>query len=215
VKTGWIVTWRDEKAWTVTGPGVITRRFAALSGNPAKPTVGEVQRAPAIWLGGSGGRFVSGGDRALFVSTEVGGRGQHVWTAALFDGGTAAALKNPNADTGQLRMSGWDAARMIPVIRPGSAVDGPVAGDWGCDSFVLVAGEPQEAKRGAGVLYGARLDRDGKRLDPKGRPSTLVDGQMPLANPVLRFGGDRGVLVFEQRDKGRSTLRGGVLRCSG
>lgn len=206
VDEGWHLAWNDEKSWSFAN--IITRRFAWLSGNPRRPAVASVQRAPSVHLGGEGGRFIAARSRALYVGAQVGGRGQRVWTGVLLDQ-QARFLPNPNSER-PFGMSMWDPSHMIPIVPGSAAVDGMVAASVACGRYLLVArAAPVKLERGGNYkLLAARLDRDGRRLDDSRGLTVLHESPSPIANPASASGGVRHLLVFELHDvDGTSRLR--------
>lgn len=209
IKDGWILAWNDEKSWSFHN--IITRRFGRLAGDPRRPSLDNVEVAPSVHLGGQGGRLVEAGDRALYVSAQVGGRGQRVWTAALLDR-RAAPLRNPNPER-PYGMSKWDPSRMIPVVPGGTAAEGLVAGSFACGRYLLAArAAPTHRQSSMYSLIGTRLDANGHRLDGSEAHATLHESRTPIANPASAAADDRHLVVFEVHDEsGRSRLLGRVV----
>lgn len=213
INDGWILAWNDEKAWSFQN--IITRRFGRLAGDPRRPALENVEVAPSVHLGGDGGRLVGAGDRALYVSSQVGGRGQRVWTAVLLDR-RAEPLRNPNPERPS-GMSQWDPSRMIPVVPAGTAAEGVVSVSFACGRYLLAAraapvGTLSEVYR----LLGARLDADGRRLDGPGSLPVLHESATPIVNPASAASGDLHLVVFEQHDAlGVSRLFARVVRDCG
>ncbi len=213
VDGGWHLAWNDEVAWGFQN--IITRRFGQLVGDPRRPALANVEMAPSVHLGGEGGRLVTAGDRTLYVSAQVGGRGQRVWTAALLDR-RAAAQRNPNPEK-PYGMSMWDPARMIPVVPPGNAADGVVAGSFACKEFLLVARFlPLDRRSSAYRLMAVRLDADGRRLESSQAAVVLFESQTPVAEPASASTSEGHLVVFVQRDgRGSSRLHARLIQSCG
>jgi hypothetical protein len=209
IRDGWVLAWNDEKSWSFQN--IVTRRFGRLAGDSRRPSLVNVEVAPSVHLGGDGGRLVAAGDRALYVSAQVGGRGQRVWTAALLDS-RAVPLRNPNPEK-PYGMSKWDPSRMIPVVPGGTAAEGAVAGSFACGRYLLaVRASPSGKPPGVYRVLGARLDEDGRRLDDAAALPVLQESAAPIVNPVSAAAGDRHLVVFEQHDAGGvSRLRARVV----
>jgi hypothetical protein len=214
LSSGWLLSWKDERAWTRDNAnGTITRRFARLAEPSDRRVLVEVRTSPASALGGSGGRWISAGNHALFAGWGVVGRGQRVATASLFAAGSAIALPNPNTEE-KAGISDWNTQRMIPIFALSIAVEGPVAADFGCGVYLLIARKPPTRAPSTNYqLVAARLAPDGRRLD-HGAVS-VHESSTPVAGPVLKFGGDAFLLVWEQQDAvGRKTLYARPLKPS-
>lgn len=198
---GWLLSWNDEKNWTKSGVGMITRRFARLGVRSGRVEVLAVARSPAAHLGRSGGAFASdGGSEALYAGWGVVGRGNRTATAALFGAEQASARKNP-APERRARGSGWNTERMIPLYDAGVAVDGPIAAAFGQGVYLTAArqaysGKPSDPNR----LLGSRLTAGGVRLDAAPAWPVLHDSPYRIASPFLASGDGRFLLAFEQED---------------
>lgn len=209
---GWLLSWNDEKDW-VKGD-MVTRRFARLGTRDGKVTVREVQRAPAIHVGRSGGQFAGdGASTTLYASWSVVGRGKKAATAALFGGEGASALKNPNPEQARLG-SGWNTERMMTLYNLGIPVDGPVAVAYGQGMYLAAAreaytGKPSDRNR----LLGSRLTPAGLRLDKASAWPVLHESPHRIANPALAAGDGQFLLAFEQEDAaGRRQIWTRILR---
>lgn len=196
---GWLLSWNDERDW-VKGD-MITRRFARLAVRNGKPVVREVQRAPAIHVGRSGGRFASdGASSVLYAGWSIVGRGKKAATAALFGGQGATALRNPNPDPPR-QGSGWNIERMMTLYDLAIPVDGPVAIAFGQGMYLAAAreaysGTPTDRNR----LLGSRLTTAGVRIDKASAWPVLHQSAYRIANPSLAGGGRQFLLAFEQED---------------
>ncbi len=203
VGDGWLLSWNDEKAWSLSGGAttMITRHFARLAAHNGKPAVLDVQRSPAIHLGRSGGRFASdGASSALYAGWGVAGIGNRIAAAALFAAGRAGPLKNPNPEQAR-GWSGWNTERMITLYNLGVPVDGPVAAAFGQGMYLAVAreaysGKPNDRNR----LLGACLTTAGVRIDKAPAWTVLHDSPHRIANPALAGGSSHFLLAFEQED---------------
>lgn len=214
VGSGWLLSWNDEKNWTKSGAGIITRQFARLGRRSARLEVLEVQRSPALHLGRSGGAFASnGGSYALYAGWGVVGRGNRTATAALFDADRASARKNPDPEQ-RARGSGWNAERMIPLYDAGVAVDGPVAAAVGQGVYLTAArvaysGKPSDRNR----LLGSRLTATGVRIDASPAWPVLHESPHRIGSPFLAAGDRQFLLAFEQEDaSGRRRIWAKILK---
>ncbi|HMM46969.1 MAG TPA: hypothetical protein PKC12_03210 [Thiobacillaceae bacterium] len=200
---GWLLSWNDEKGWAQTGTGMITRHFAWLAERGGRPEVRDVQRAPAVALGRSGGRFAGdGASSVLYAGWGVAGRGSRIASAALFGPGRASAHKNPNPEPTR-RLSGWNTERMIPLYDFAIPVDGPVAAAFGQGGYLVVArdaysGAANERRRNR--LLGTRLTTAGARIDVPSAPQVLHQSPHRVARPALAGGNQQFLLAFEQED---------------
>ena len=172
-----------------------------------------MQRAPAIHVGRSGGRFASDGASALYAGWGIVGRGKRAATAALFDSGKASPLKNPNPEpTGQ--GSGWNTEYMMSLYDLGVPVDGPVAVAFGQGIYLAAArgayaGKASDRNR----LLGSRLTRAGVRIDKGAAWPVLHQSPHRLANPALAGGRSHFLLAFEEEDPGgQRRIRAKILR---
>lgn len=217
VRTGghWLLSWNDEKGWSQSGgvAGTITRHFARLAIQKGRPAVLDVQRAPAVALGRSGGQFAGdGGSAALYTGWGIAGRGNQVATAALFDADRAAALKNPNPEQAR-GWSGWDTSQMIALHDASASVDGPVAAAFGLGLYLTVAreaysGQPSDRNR----LLGSRLTPAGLRIDKAPDWPVLHESPHRIAHPALAAGNRQFLLVFEQEEaSGRRQIGAKIL----
>ena len=211
---GWLLSWNDEKNWTKSGAGMITRRFARLGIRSGGVEVLEAQRSPAVHLGRSGGAFASdGASSALYAGWGVVGRGNRTATAALFDADRASARRNPDPEQ-RARGSGWNTERMIPLYDAGVAVDGPVAAAFGRGTYLTAAreaysGKPSDRNR----LLGSRLTAAGARIDAAPAWPVLHDAPHRIASPFLAAGDGQFLLAFEQEDAaGRRRIWAKVLQ---
>jgi hypothetical protein len=200
---GWLLSWNDEKAWSQTGGAgtTITRRFGQLAARRGSIEVQAVERAPAVALGQTGGRFASAGaPSTLYAGWGVAGRGNRVATAALFGSDGAAALANPNPERPR-HWSGWNLQRMLTLYDPGIPLDGPLAVAYGQGMYLAAArqaysGKPGERNR----LLGSRLSTRGVRLDTGPAWPLLHESPYRLADPFLAAGDGLFLLAFEQED---------------
>lgn len=196
---GWLLSWNDEKAWSLTG-GMITRHFARLAVRNGKTAVLDVQRAPSIHVGGRGGRFASAGSStALYAGWGIVGRGNRAATAALLDS-DASPIRNPNPEQDK-RASGWNTERMMTLFNLGVPVDGPVAAAFGQGMYLVAAreaysGKPADRNR----LLGSRLTPAGVRIDKASAWPVLHESPHRIANPALAGGNRHFLLAFEQED---------------
>jgi hypothetical protein len=199
---GWLLSWNDEKAWSLTGGAttMITRHFAKLAVRNGKTAVLDVQRAPAIHVGRSGGRFASdGASTALYAGWGIVGRGNRAATAALFDS-DASPIRNPNPEQDK-RASGWNTERMMTLFNLGVPVDGPVAVAFGQGMYLAAAreaysGKPTDHNR----LLGSRLTPAGVRIDKASAWPVLHESPHRIASPALAGGNRHFLLAFEQED---------------
>lgn len=199
---GWLLSWNDEKAWSLSGGAatMITRHFARLAVRNGKTAVLDVQRAPAIHLGRSGGRFAGdGGPAALYAGWAIVGRGNRAATAALFDS-DASPIRNPNPEQDK-RASGWNTERMMTLFNLGVPIDGPVAAAFGQGMYLAAAreaysGKPTDRNR----LLGSRLTPAGVRIDKAPAWPVLHESSHRIANPALAGGNRHFLLAFEQED---------------
>ena len=202
VGDGWLLSWNDEKAWSLSGGAatMITRHFARLAVRNGKPAVLDVQSSPVVHLGRSGGRFASDGtSSALYAGWGSAGSGNRIATAALFDADPAGPLKNPNPEQAR-GWSGWNTERMITLYNL-DPVDGPVAAAFGQGIYLAVArqaysGKPNDRNR----LLGSRLTTAGVRIDKAPAWTVLHDSPHRIANPALAGGSSHFLLAFEQED---------------
>lgn len=199
---GWLLSWNDEKAWSLTGGAttMITRHFAKLAVRNGKVAVLDVQRAPAIHVGRSGGRFAGGGGPlALYAGWAIVGRGNRAATAVLFDS-DASSIRNPNPEQDK-RASGWNTERMMTLFNLGVPVDGPVAAAFSQGMYLAAAreaysGKPTDRNR----LLGSRLTPSGVRIDKASAWPVLHESPYRIANPALAGGSRHFLLAFEQED---------------
>lgn len=212
---GWLLSWNDEKAWTLAGGAttMITRHFGRLSVRDGQLAVLDVRRSPTAHLGRSGGRFASSGaSAALYVGWGMAGSGNRIASAALFDG-RASPLKNPNPEQAR-GWSGWNTERMITLYNLEVPVDGPVAAAFGQDLYLAVArvshsGRPNDRNR----LLGSRLTSAGVRIDKAPAWTVLHDSRYRVANPALSGGSRHFLLAFEQEDAaGRRQVWAKILK---
>lgn len=202
VGDGWLLSWNNEKAWSLSGGAttMITRHFAKLAVRNGKAAVLDVQRAPAIHVGRSGGRFAAGGGpSALYAGWAIVGRGNRAATAVLFDS-AASAIRNPNPEPDK-RASGWNTERMMTLFSLGVPVDGPVAAAFGQGMYLAAAreaysGKPTDRNR----LLGSRLTPAGVRIDKASAWPVLHESPQRIANPALAGGSRHFLLAFEQED---------------
>lgn len=197
IGNGWLVSWNDEKSWKKGD--MITRRFARLARRGGRAEVQEVQRAPTVHLGRSGGQFASDGvSGALFAGWGIVGRGNRIATAAQFGAERAVPLRNPNPEQAK-RGSGWNTERMLTLYDASVPVDGPVAVAFDLQMYLAVAreaysGRPSDRNR----LRGSRLTPAGMRIG--GAAPVVHESPYRLANPVLAAGNRGFLLAFEQED---------------
>ncbi len=202
VGDGWLLSWNDEKSWSLSGGAstMITRHFAKLAVRNGKMAVLDVQRAPAIHVGRSGGRFaVGGGPSALYAGWAIVGRGNRAATAVLFDS-DASPIRNPNPEQDK-RASGWNTDRMMTLFSLDVPVDGPVAATFGQGMYLAAAreaysGKPTDRNR----LLGSRLTPAGVRIDKASAWPVLHESPHRIANPALAGGSRHFLLAFEQED---------------
>lgn len=202
VGDGWLLSWNDEKAWSLSGGAttMITRHFAKLVARNGKAAVLDVQRAPAIHVGRSGGRFAGGGGpSALYAGWAIVGRGNRAATAVLFDS-EASVIRNPNPEQDKWA-SGWNTERMMTLFSLGVPVDGPVAAAFGQGMYLAAAreaysGKPADRNR----LLGSRLTSAGVRIDKAPAWPVLHESPHRIANPALAGGNRHFLLAFEQED---------------
>lgn len=210
----WLLSWNDEKGWSQSGAaGTITRHFARLALQKGRPAVLDVQRAPVVALGRSGGQFAGdGGPAALYAGWGIAGRGNRVATAALFGADRVAALKNPNSEQAR-GWSGWDTSQMIALHDASASIDGPVAAAFGQGLYLTVAreaysGQPNDRNR----LLGSRLTPAGLRIDKAPDWPVLHESPHRIAHPALAAGNRQFLLVFEQEDaSGRRQIGAKIL----
>lgn len=219
VGDGWLLSWADEKAWSLSGGAttMITRHFARLAAHNGKPAVLDVQRSPAVHLGRSGGGFASdGASSALYAGWGRAGTGNRIAAAALFDAGRAGPLKNPNPEQPR-GWSEWNTERMITLYNLGIPVDGPVAAAFGQGMYLAAArqaysGKPNDRNR----LLGSRLTRAGVRIDKAPAWIVLHDSPHRIAKPALAGGSSHFLLAFEQEDAaGRRQIWAKILKAEG
>jgi len=216
VGDGWLLSWNDEKAWSLSGGAttMITRHFARLAVRNGKPAVVEVQRSPAVHVGRSGGRFASdGASAALYAGWAIAGAGNRIAVAALFDAGRFGPLKNPNPEQPR-GWSEWNTERMITLYNLDVPVDGPVAAAFGHGMYLAAAreaysGKPNDRNR----LLGSRLTTAGVRIDKAPAWPVLHESPYRIANPALAGGSRQFLLAFEQEDAaGRRRVWAKILR---
>lgn len=209
---GWLLAWNDETSWTISG--MITRHFARLGIRNGRPEVLDVQRAPAIALGRSGGQFArDGASSALYAGSGIAGRGNRTGAAALFGAERAAPLKNPNPEQAR-QWSGWNTERMITLYNVGAPVDGPVTVAYGQGVYLTAAREAYSGKASdRNRLLGSRLTTAGVRIDKAPAWPVLHESPYRIANPALAGGDRQFLLAFEQEDAaGRRQIWAKILR---
>jgi hypothetical protein len=201
VGSGWLLSWNDEKAWTMSGgASTSTRHFARLAVHNGQVGVQEVQRAPTVHIGRSGGQFASDGEStALYAGWGSMGRGKKTATGAFFGAQRAAALRNPNPEQPG-RGSAWNTDQMMTLYGVGVPIDGPVAIAFGQGGYLAAAreaysGKPSDRNR----LLGSRLTAAGMRIDASPWP-VLHESPHRLGNPALAGGDRQFLLAFEQED---------------
>jgi hypothetical protein len=211
VGEGWLLSWNDETGW-VKGD-MITRRFARLVAAAGVLRVADVQRAPSIHLGRSGGHFAGEAASALYAGWGVVGRSKRAAIGAVFDNRGAAPLANPNPEpAGQ--GSGWAPRQAMTLYDLSVPVDGPVAIAFGQGGYLAVAREAYAGTaKDVSRLRGSRLTRTGVRIDAAPNWPLLYETRERIANPALA-GGERGfLLAFEQEDgAGRRQIRAMIVR---
>ena len=203
----WLIAWKDETQWTMGGDR-ITRFFGRLRLVGQGLQVEQVERSPGVLVGRGSGRLASdGAQAALFAAWGAVGRGQEIPIGAVFEGGNAAALPNP--EPVQTRgISAWDGSRMLALFGIDAQVTGPVAVAFGEDGFLL-AGRMAASGKGPPSfrIVTSRFARDGRRLGPVKPLRVVHESRRALGNPALAFAGRAFLMVFGQDDgDGRQRL---------
>lgn len=196
------LAWKDESKWTAGSvEGIITRYFARIRVTGGKFEVLDLERSPTPALGRYDGRFASGASAtALYAAWGDIGRGRRVPLGAVFSARSAVAETNPNPEAGQ-RISAWDPKQALALFSARWQIDGPVAGAYGDNLFLVAAREAPSIKPPyVSRIVGARLSPAGARLDEPEKLLVLHDTDKAVANPALAAGPDGFVLVFQQDD---------------
>ncbi len=199
---GWMLSWVDETNWAPGAEGGITRRFGFLAEEQSAELRGMA--APNTpWLGRSGGRLAAHRNTVLFAGWSDARRHRY-GTAALFEGGNAAPIQNPNKEP-RYRRSAWDTSTMILLSHPRHLIGKALAIASGRDAYLVAMVQPP-ARRGKYRLVGMRLTPAGKRIDPLKRPLTLIASTAPIAAPALSQSGKRFLAAFERQDQDRRRI---------